>query len=134
MESVMQLSFEDIPKAAPVFPDPAHRHDDMETAVEAAQKAKWHATDNQMLVLLTLYEHPAGLTDFELEEITGIKQTSIGKRRKDCVDAKPVRLVDIATDDKWQVIKRHNKGGNNCTVWILNQAGRDYLRQEGRIP
>jgi hypothetical protein len=80
--SVSQLSFPD---------PPATRHTDPSTSHAAARDTSPTAGTNRWLALTTLIRHPDGLTDFELSSLTGLQQTSIGKRRGELRDAGLVR-------------------------------------------
>jgi hypothetical protein len=59
----------------------AVRATDPVTSLMAAEKIAPHVSTGRMLALKCHYEHPEGLDDFQLSELTGIKQTSVGKRR-----------------------------------------------------
>jgi len=63
------------------------RATDPDTSHEAARDAAPTAQTNRALALRILRDYPGGLTDFELAEITGLQQTSIGKRRGELRDA-----------------------------------------------
>lgn len=79
-----QLSLDDLgpPRARTSDPDTSH---------EAARYTEPRANTNRALALRVLREHPDGLTDFELAELTGLQQTSIGKRRGELRDGGFVR-------------------------------------------
>jgi hypothetical protein len=62
-------------------PRAAARATDPVTSVMAAEKVAPHASAGRMLALKCLYEHREGLDDFQLSDLTGWKQTSMGKRR-----------------------------------------------------
>jgi|ERR1041385_683613 hypothetical protein len=62
-------------------PREAARSSDPVTSVMAAEQVAPHVSAGRMLALQCHYEHPEGLDDFQLSELTGIRQTSIGKRR-----------------------------------------------------
>ncbi len=67
-----------------------------------------------------------GLTDFELEAVTGIKQTSIGKRRKDLCDAGLVvgrMVIDPATLQLRQD-RRPAPSGAKSLVWVAAEHQR----------
>jgi hypothetical protein len=64
------------------------------------------------------------MTDFELANATGIQQTSIGKRRKDCQDT---GLVDVLTNEDGVKAKRLTPSGSSALVWRLTKAGCDYV-------
>lgn len=57
------------------------RASDPDTSRDAAQDNAPRAPRHRDLALRVLRAHPEGLTDFELAELTGIAQTSVGKRR-----------------------------------------------------
>lgn len=84
------------------------RPTDPETSWQAAADALENADTNRAIALRALRAHPDGLTDFELEELTGVKQTSIGKRRGElCAQG----LVEYAG------IKRPAPSGSMSRVW-----------------
>lgn len=56
---------------------------DHETNVAAAERAYKNVTRHRAIALTAHFEHPAGLTDFELAALVHISQPSIGKRRLD---------------------------------------------------
>ena len=62
-----------------------------------------------------------GLTDFELAEITGRAQTSIGCRRKDLARMEPPLIA--ATDER-----RPSPTGSPSIVWKITAAGIDWHR------
>jgi hypothetical protein len=125
MTDYRQLGFDDINTAEPVFPDPAHRIGDMETSVEAAHDAAMNASRGRMLVLRTLAQYPAGgLTDFDLAALTGWQQTSIGKRRGECVAA---GLVRVLKRDDGNIQKRAAPSGSMASVWVITIDGLSYI-------
>ena len=67
------------------------RRTDPDTSHRAARTTRPNAGTNRAVALDVLQRWPAGLTDFELAEITGLQQTSIGKRRGELRDAGLVR-------------------------------------------
>jgi len=76
-----------------------------------------NAATNRAMALNSLKAAGAGgLTDFELEEITGVKQTSIGKRGGELVQ---MGLVEAAKD----MPRRKNDGGSPCMVWRVTEKG-----------
>jgi DNA-binding transcriptional ArsR family regulator len=75
-----QLSLDSLPR-------PVARATDPGTSWAAASMTEPRAGTNRALALRLLREHPDGLTDFELAEMSGLQQTSIGKRRGELVDA-----------------------------------------------
>lgn len=58
-----------------------HRVPDRDTSIRAARIAAPNAGTKRALALDLLQQHPGGLTDFELAELSGCQQNSIGKRR-----------------------------------------------------
>jgi DNA-binding transcriptional ArsR family regulator len=90
------------------FPEPVARATDPETSWEAAERAKLNKSTNRALALRLLREHPEGLTDFDLAELTGLQQTSIGKRRGELRDAGLVRATDR---------RRRSPSGSSAIVW-----------------
>jgi hypothetical protein len=60
----------------------AARATDPETSRLAAEQIAPHVTEGQMLTLKAFYFAPdAPLDDFQLSDLTGLRQTSVGKRR-----------------------------------------------------
>lgn len=84
------------------------RRTDPDTSHHAARATRGNAPTNRAIALDTLRRFPAGLTDFELAEITGLQQTSIGKRRGELRDAGLVR-------DSGQ--RRPSPSGSPSIVW-----------------
>ncbi len=103
---------------------PMTRTRDRSTSIAAAASVR--VTESQLLALRTLAEHPAGLTDFELADLTKRQQTSIGKRRVDLYHA---GLVEEAIDGQEHVLKRPAPSGSPATVWRITQAGLTYLNE-----
>lgn len=90
-----------------------HRATDPDTSRTAARSAR--VRDGQRKVLDALaVAGGAGLTDFELADRTGVKQTSIGKRRGELRDAGLV--VDSGR-------RRPSDTGRPAIVWTLKAAG-----------
>lgn len=98
---------------------PAARITDPVTSHEAAAIAHRGASHGRRLVLAALALRP--MTDFELAAHTGWQQTSIGKRRGECVTA---GLVEVLTDDKGNKVKRPSPSGSPALVWALTEKGR----------
>lgn len=105
------------------FPYPLARNSDPSTSFEAARDASFKASAHRVKALQALFDF-GPMTDFELADATGLQQTSIGKRRKDCQDA---GFVDIFTDKDGVKVKRLAPSGSNALVWKLTQAGCNYL-------
>ena len=87
---------------------PVARATDPITSHQAALFAEPKAETHRVIALRVLKAHPAGLTDFELADLTGIPQTSIGVRRKELVE---MELVE-ATDQR-----RPTPSGAKAIVW-----------------
>lgn len=99
------------------FQEPLARGTDPQTSHDAAADAKLKASKGRLLVLNTLKER-GPLTDFELAHYTGWQQTSIGKRRGECMAAGLVEPEEV---------KRTTPSGSWARVWGLTQAGYRYL-------
>lgn len=106
---------------------PRTRLGDWSTSVAAAAGVK--ASPGRLLALRTLADHPAGLTDFELAVLTGRQQTSIGKRRGELYDA---GLVEAATEERGEIVKRPSPSGSLAIVWRITEAGKRYLASHSR--
>ena len=87
---------------------PAFRNSDPHTCEAAANDAAKRASYSRRLALQILRGNPAGLTDFELAELSGFQQTSIGKRRGELRDAGLV--VDSGE-------RRRAPSGSMAIVW-----------------
>lgn len=105
------------------FPYPLARNSDPSTSFEAARNASFKASAHRVKALQALFDF-GPMTDFELADATGLQQTSIGKRRKDCQD---VGFVDALLDEDFVKVKRLTPSGSNALVWKLTQAGRNYV-------
>jgi hypothetical protein len=98
------------------------RTSDPETSRMAAARAAKRMAQGRMMVLRHLMEGPK--TDFELAAASGIQQTSIGKRRHDCMTD---GQVEVAKDGN-VVLTRPSPTGSPARVWKITQAGiDDYL-------
>ena len=75
----------------------------------------------QRLVLAALRTRPKGLTDFGLAAVTGVKQTSIGKRRGELRDAGLV-------EDSGR--REQSDTGASAIVWTLTTEGREMADQQ----
>jgi hypothetical protein len=109
------------------WPGPASRDGDPMTSHLAATKAAKGASHGRMLVLLNLSVKP--LTDFDLAAETGWQQTSIGKRRHECMMA---GYVERALDGRGEEVRRPSPSGSPALVWQITQAGRDYYAEQTR--
>lgn len=90
-------------------PEPVARATDPVTSWDAARDAKALSGRNRQMAYRALQDAgERGLTDFELADITGVAQTSIGKRRKELQDAGYV----VATD-----MTRPAPSGSAARVW-----------------
>jgi hypothetical protein len=98
----------------PVTLEPSFRFTDPDTSVHAATVAAVNAGTNRALALRVHAAHPDGLTDFELAEITGVQQTSCGKRRGELV-----RMGMVARTDQ----RRPSPSGTPAVVWQITPGG-----------
>lgn len=87
-----------------------YRRTDPDTSVQAAERASKRAPRHRELAWKTLLAHPEGLTDFELAELTGLAQTSVGKRRGELRDKGFV--VDTGK-------RRPSPSGSPSIVWAV---------------
>lgn len=110
---------------ATFFDEPNARRNDPKTSHEAAALAKFKASPHRLACLNALMRGP--MTDFELAAVTGLQQTSIGKRRLECQRAGLVLPFGWhVTDQKY--ITRKTPSGANAVVWRITQAGVEYLK------
>jgi predicted transcriptional regulator len=105
------------------FNDPNARNTDPETSHGAAEDATFKASKHRVLALKTLHRF-GPLTDFELAFRTGLQQTSIGKRRKECQDA---GLVTTLLGVNGEKVKRPAPSGSSALVWTLTAEGNLYV-------
>lgn len=100
---------------------PGTRATDPVTSHEAEAKVRPHASTGRRAVLsaLALY---GPLTDFELAERTGWQQTSIGKRRGECVAQ---GWVEAFTAPDGTKCKRPSPSGSPAIVWAITAKGRE---------
>lgn len=105
------------------FNAPNARATDPETSHEAAGDAAFKASKHRVLALKMLSRY-GPLTDFELASRTGLQQTSIGKRRKDCQDA---GLVTNLSREDGEKVRRLTTSGSSALVWMLTAKGSLYL-------
>jgi hypothetical protein len=104
---------EDLPNWFP--PHPTARASDPGTSHTAAARASVRAATDRALVLRIHQQWTAGLTDFELAELAGRQQTSLGVRRGD------LRKAGLIRDSG---LKRPAPSGSPATVWIITEEGR----------
>ncbi len=107
------------------FTAPLARLKDSSTSHEAAQRAATGASRGRALVLKTLASI-GPCTDFDLARLTGWQQTSIGKRRGECVDAGLVRNLLLRDGAK---ATRPSPSGSSALVWELTEAGQARARE-----
>ena len=104
-----QMSIDDLAR-------PVARNTDPDTSHAAARYTEPRANTNRALALRVLAEHPGGLTDFELAALTGLQQTSIGKRRGELRDGGFV-------EDSGE--RRASPSGAQAIVWKAKSEGAD---------
>lgn len=101
--------------AQPSLLDALARTSDPDTShTAAASQTPAKLSAGRLLALRTLAEH-GPLTDFELAEITGKAQTSIGVRRAD------LKKLGLAADTGQ---RRLSPSGSPAIVWALTIEGR----------
>lgn len=83
---------------------------DPDTSHAAAEDNAPRAPRHRDLALKTLRDWPGGLTDFELADLTGLAQTSVGKRRGELRD---LGLVEDSGK------RRPSPSGSNAIVWRI---------------
>jgi DNA-binding transcriptional ArsR family regulator len=87
---------------------PVARMTDPETSHHAAEDAEPRAGTNRAKALAALRDHPEGLTDFELADLTGVAQTSIGVRRHE------LEMAGFVEDSG---LRRPAPSGSQAIVW-----------------
>jgi predicted transcriptional regulator len=97
---------------------------DLVTSHEAAAKASIKAPNHRIVALKAFVEH-GPMTDFQLAEKTGLQQTSIGKRRKDCQDA---GLIDFYMPNG-EKERRQTPSGSSACVWQITELGYKFLKE-----
>jgi CRP-like cAMP-binding protein len=85
-----------------------HRVPDRDTSVSAAKAVAPSRVTNRAVALDLLRKHPGGLTDFELADLSGLQQNSIGKRRGELVAQGLVRDSGL---------RRPSTTGSPAIVW-----------------
>jgi len=91
----------------PAFPRPVARRTDPGTSWAAARLTEPRAGTNRARALAVLREHPDGLTDYELADLTGLQQNSVGKRRGELRDVGLVRATNLqrrAPSGAWAIV------------------------------
>ena len=96
-------------------PHPTARASDPGTSHAAAATASLRAATDRALVLRIHQQWTSGLTDFELAELAGRQQTSLGVRRGD------LRKAGLIRDSG---LKRPAPSGSPATVWVITDEGR----------
>lgn len=86
-----------------------HRIPDAVTSIAAAKDAKANAETNRQLALRLIRESADGLTDFDLADLTGLQQNSIGKRRTELVQ------LGLVTNSGR---RRPSWTGSQAIVWV----------------
>jgi len=95
-----------------IDPQPPARATDPSTSWDAARDARVLSGHHRQMAYDALTDAgERGLTDFELADVTGVAQTSIGKRRKELQDAGLVEATDMT---------RPAPSGSAARVWRLS--------------
>lgn len=102
------------------FPPPMARQTDPDTSHAAAADATINASAGRLAALRVLYHRSS--TDFELASATGWQQTSIGKRRGECVAAGLVEKLML----NGAVVRRETPSGSMAIVWAITPKGRAF--------
>lgn len=107
-------------RARPAIGDPKRnaRTTDPVTSHKAASLALGSKATDRVYALRMLAAHPVGLTDFELADLLGSQQTSIGKRRGELRDKGYVEATDSY---------RPAPSGADAIVWRITQDGAQAL-------
>jgi hypothetical protein len=112
-----QMSFDDLPPL-----DHMVRRGGQDTSQGAAVIAIFNLKGNREAAMAALAQAgESGLTDFELAAVTGVQQTSIGKRRKELVDLGLVASVLDPTTGK--PATRPSPSGSPSMVWRATADG-----------
>lgn len=108
---------------------PTARATDIDTAHRAAVIAIGRAATNRRLALDALYDAPEPLSDFDLERVTGVRQTSIGVRRGECVKAGLVCRAFLLDPVSLERVPLNgvSPSGAACSRWELTPEGRDLV-------
>jgi hypothetical protein len=95
------------------------------TSKAAAAKIRPHRATGQRAVLMALHEHPGGLTDLELQEVTGLRGSTERPRRVDLCRAGLVYSEGTRTPES---------GRRASSVWKLTASGADAASAEQQGP
>lgn len=96
---------------------PTARKSDPSTSHAAARSVKKVAPTHRDLALKTLRKAGRkGLTDFELADVVGVRQTSIGVRRGELAS---LGLVEKVTDRNGSVVTRPAPSGRAAIAWRI---------------
>jgi hypothetical protein len=109
-----------LPNGEAKFDKPNARSTDPGTSHAAARSVK--PSPGRLAAMLCLTRGP--MTDFELAAATGLQQTSIGKRRHECMGAGLVRARTTIDGD---TVTRPAPSGSRATVWEITGAGAAWL-------
>jgi hypothetical protein len=94
---------------------PTARKSDPSTSHAAARSIARKAPTHRDLALKALRKAGRkGLTDFELADTVGVRQTSIGVRRGELAS---LGLVEKVTDRKGEVVTRPSPSGRASIAW-----------------
>jgi hypothetical protein len=91
------------------------RRFDHMTSIRAARDVAMRVSRHRTIALRLHAANPAGLTDFELAELSGIQQTSCGKRRLDLQRAGLIELTELT---------RPAPSGSQAKVWLAQPTER----------
>jgi hypothetical protein len=106
---------------------PARKTDPITSFIAANGNVEGKAKD-RIRALLAIDESINGLTDFELAEVTGSQQTSIGKRRGELTGIVKGKQVDIAYVEN-SGMRRPSPTGSPSIVWQCTERGHQVAAQ-----
>lgn len=116
----------------------AHRTNDHATSVNAKTR---YLSPDRIEVLLTFrrFVHQDGLTDYDLEKISGRQQNSFGKRRGEWVEEGCIVLVMDPANPEEPLTRPNPATGAPCNVWRITDKGLavceliDELERDGKL-
>lgn len=112
---------------ATTFERPAARSTDPHTSANAAVVAINNAARTRERVLIAMCQADRPVSDFDVEALTGIKQTSCGKRRLDLERAGFVTRAFLLDPDTCERVFLFGKSptGTTCNLYEPTPQGRE---------
>lgn len=100
----------------------AHRYNDHATSINA--KKIFLSEDRiEVLRLYRRFVHQDGLTDYDLERISGRQQNSFGKRRGELVEMGFIVAVEDPAEPGKILTRPNPKTTAPCNVWRITDLG-----------